>query len=244
MEKTVSFVILFGLPGSGKSTFSRVLAERCKEEGLLCAETSRDDYRHQEDGSYKFVPAREPAIQAAHLETLRQLSEEHIHDVIIVDDANLSEEQVVGTLLAINNDSNNVFLIDFVPLPHIVHMTRLAENGHEMPPERFVEMRRVYNETKEKVKQLNIHTYTIEIDREAMLGGRTDEQQMAAFEATATQIINDVKSGDSFNFELLGFRVERCGWVKRNLLNIYKQHVLGAIREKEEDEPATKKPKI
>ena len=243
MDKKVSFVILFGLPGSGKSTFAKVLAGRCKEEGLLCAETSRDSYRHQKDGSYKFVPVREPAIQAAHLETLRQLSEERFHDVIIVDDANLSEEQVVGTLLAISGDNNNVFLVDFVPLPHIVHMTRLTENGHEMPPERFVEMRRSYNETKQKVNELNIHTYTIQIDREAMLGGRTDEQQRIIFDVTAGNIVNDIKSGDSFNFELLGFRVERCSWVKRNLLDIYKQHVLGAIREKEEDEPASKKPK-
>lgn len=242
MDKTVTFVVLFGLPGSGKSTFAKMLAGRCKEEGLLCVETSRDGYRHQEDGSYKFVPAREPAIQAAHLETLHQLSEERFHDVVIVDDANLSEEQVIGTLLAISGDNNNVFLVDFVPLPHIVHTTRLAENGHEMPPERFVEMRRVYSETEKKVNELNIHTYTIKVDKEAMLERRTDEQQMAAFEATASRIINDIKSGDSFNFELLGFRVERCSWVKRNLLDIYKQHVLGAIREGE-DEPASKKQK-
>lgn len=242
MEKTVSFVVLFGLPGSGKSTFSRVLAGHCKEEGLLCTEISRDLFRLQEDGTYKFIMEREPAIQAAHLESLCQLSEERIHDVIIVDDANLNIDQILSTLLAINNNNNNVFLVDICPLPIEIHAERLKANGHAMPAERLIEMRRIYYQTKEKVNTLNIHMHTIKVANECFLDGTYNEQQASLFEQAIDSILKEVESKERFCFEFLGFHVEHLPWVKRTLLDKFKKHVQGVIQEKEE-EPATKKSK-
>lgn len=160
-EKPMCFVIMFGLPGSGKSTFCGRLQQKMNELFINCGSVSRDFFRYDEDGNYVFDVEREPAVQSAQLEMLYQLSMERNYDVVIIDDANISFDQIVAELLAIDHEKNSVELITFEPLPPYIQHDRTKKNGHKMPLERLIQMKTDFYETIRKLGCLNLRGITI-----------------------------------------------------------------------------------
>ena len=239
-NRKMGFVVLFGLPGCGKSMFASNLRSGLDAKGITSLAVGRDNLRIQEDGTYKYVPEREPLVQRTHLELLYQLSEKRSHDVVVVDDANLSVEQIVGTLLAIDHEMNNVVVVEFEPHPMDVHMWRLKQTGHDMPTTRFIEMERVYMETSAKLRKLDVRL--VRVPSPGVLASYEEFciRNNADMKVAIAEVMDLLRDNYRSGFGVLSYYTHICPWLRRELFNKYKVSVCGSIRE---DEPAPKKQK-
>lgn len=237
--KRMTFVICFGLPGCGKSTFTTKLQQFCNDKYINCGVVSRDTFRYREDGSYKFEPEREPLVQNAHLELLYQLSEERGYDVVIVDDANLQYEQIVSTLLAVDHDYNDVFIVEFEPFSPYQHMDRTKRNGHTMPLERIVMMKKSYLETSEKLSKLGITIFRVEAPGDIDAEKSFNLQAKESMEKTLFEICARINSAEEHRFMMFNHYVIEHSDFKRNIFDHYKRTVCQAMLYG----PATKKTK-
>lgn len=243
-RKKMTFVIFVGLPGCGKSYFSKVLRQLLKEAKLSCDVVGRDSFRYQ-DGVYRFVPEREPEVQKAHLESLYHLSEERATDVVIVDDANLAVEQIVGTLLAIEHEENNIIFVDFDPHYTDIHLRRLAETGHNMPRARFIQMELAYMDVSQKLWALDVQKVVVRSpckDRIEYDYAEFCEESDRNMREAANQVMDLIGSNFRSGFSVMSYFGHVCPWLKRELFSKYKGYVYGAIQE-EAAGPVPKKQK-
>lgn len=225
-RKKMSFVICLGLPGSGKSTFSTQLQQRLNEAKVSCTSVSRDAIRIQEDGSYLYDPEREPLVQDAHLELLYQLAEQRKFDVVIVDDANLRYSQVISTLLAIDNPENDVMIVNFEPFSPYRHLDRTRKNGHLMLLECLVYLIRSYNDTNQRIKDLDIKTFTVSVEEPKDLKESFDLKQKTCVTETVNKVLERILKGCQNRFTLLDYRILLYGELKRHLFEQYKESIV------------------
>lgn len=237
--KRMTFVICFGLPGCGKSTFTTRLQQWCNDKEINCGVVSRDIFRYREDGSYKFDPEREPMVQNAHLELLYQLSEERGYDIVIVDDANLKYEQIISTLIAIDHEYNDVFIVEFEPFSPFEHMDRTKRNGHIMPLERLVFMRKTYLETSEKIAKIPIDIFRVEVPSNNDTTKSFSLQCKESMEKTLFSVFARINSVKENRFMLLYQFVMTNNGLKRDIFERYKESVTKAMLY----EPDTKRKK-
>lgn len=243
-RKKMTFVIFVGLPGCGKSYFSLVLQQLLREAKLSCNVMGRDSFRYF-DGVYRFVPEREPEIQRVHLESLYHISEERATDVVIVDDANLAVEQIVGTLLAIEHEENNIIFVDFDPHYTDIHLRRLSETGHNMPRARFIDMELAYMDVSQKLWSLDVQKVVVRSpckDRVEYDYTEFCTESERYMQEAAGQVMELISSDFRSGFSVMSYFGHVCPWLKRELFSKYKNFVCGPIRG-EAAEPAPKKQK-
>jgi predicted kinase len=81
-------ILMRGLPGSGKSTIARILADSFKAEGAYVQIRSTDDFFVDEDGIYRFNPR---LLEDAHSSNIHLVEGDmkNNEDVIIVDNTHV-----------------------------------------------------------------------------------------------------------------------------------------------------------
>lgn len=245
-KRRMTFVIYLGLPGCGKSYFTGLLREAVNAAKLSSIVVGRDSFRVQ-DGVYRYVPEREPMLQKAHLEVLFQLSEKRTYDVVIVDDANLAIEQIVGTLLAIEHEDNNIVFVDFDPHYIDIHLRRLAETGHNMPRERLVNMEWAYMEAAQKLVEMGVQRVVVRSpakDTWELDYGEFCAESKRYMQEAIGEVMEMANAQYASSFSILSYFAHACPWLKREIFSKYKEMVCGAIKEeKEMEEPEPKKQK-
>lgn len=240
-DKPMCFVIMLGLPGSGKSTFCTRLQQRMNDAQINCGSVSRDFFRYDEDGNYVFDPEREPDVQNAQLEMLYQLSTERNYDVVIIDDANMKYEQIIAELLAIENQKNAVELVTFEALPPYIQLERTKKNGHLMPLERLVNMKTTFYETLDKLKHLSLTGVTIHAPYSCDIHEDYDALCNTNMETALDEIEKRIKQRNERPYCLFNYFCGVEPGFKRELFEQYKKKVCVPPNY---EAPAIKKPKV
>lgn len=129
------YIILFGLPGSGKTTFTRKLLGRYPESHVI----SRDQFRINSEGVYVFDPTTEDKVCKKFFTYLYYFSQANAdkEGIMIIDDANIQEIQLIQLLLAIDNINNELYFVVFDSHEIEVHERRMHENGHILDTPKF-----------------------------------------------------------------------------------------------------------
>lgn len=222
IDKQMTFVICFGLQGSGKTTFCTNLQQLLNQEKINCGTFSRDMLRYLDNGTYCYIEEREPLIQNAHLELLYQLSEERNYDVVIIDDANLKYEQVISTFLAIDHYSNDIILVNFEPFSVYRHMDRIHQNGHLMSMEKMIFMKKLYFETWDKIKDLPLRKIVVEAPKESF-DEDYDSHCMQNIKVALDKTLERIKDPRKVNFSMLGITHLFSSSIKREIFEKYKK---------------------
>lgn len=86
--------ILSGIPGSGKSTYAKKLAEDWENLGEPSSMFSADDFRHDEEGNYIFTKEGNAIAHACCLRSYLNHITNARRGVTIVDNTNISEYEI------------------------------------------------------------------------------------------------------------------------------------------------------
>ena len=146
------YIVLFGLQGSGKSTFTQKILAKAPGSAVV----SRDNFRIQEDGTYLFDPAKEDDVHRRYFSTLRGYATGQYtvqNGIVIVDDANLQELQILQLILTIDNPDNEIYFIIFEKHHPLIHTRRMIQNGHVIDGEKFDKFVKMYDETRKVIEQ-------------------------------------------------------------------------------------------
>lgn len=122
--------VMRGIPGSGKSTVARMIAESFKNQGDRASIHSTDDLC-MVDGEYQFDVELAPARHAQNLENFKDSLERGI-PCVIVDNTNVKTEQYIPYVSAAQVAGYRVV---FVELPHPPPLEAASRNAHGVPLE-------------------------------------------------------------------------------------------------------------
>ena len=146
------YIVLFGLPGSGKSTFTQKILAKVPGAAVV----SRDNFRIQEDGTYLFDPAKEDDVHRQYYTTLHGYATGEYtvpNGIVIIDDANLQELQILQLILAIDNPDNELYFVIFDKHHPLIHTRRMVGNGHIIDGEKFDKFEKLYDNTRKIIEQ-------------------------------------------------------------------------------------------
>lgn len=130
-------ICMRAIPGSGKSTFAKKLAEKYESEGKNVVILSADNYFYEiGGGEYKFdfrlLPKAHGACFRKFIESLRT----HEHDVVIIDNTNLSSMELSPYQLGANAYDYDFVIKQVEADPSIA----AARNVHGVPADRYAPM--------------------------------------------------------------------------------------------------------
>ncbi len=150
IRKTV--IINRAVPGSGKTTISRCIAQAVKTADLNAAIHSTDDYFLTSSGTYDFIPEKLGEYHQKNLDAFCADIKKGI-DVVINDNTNLSSWQSEPYIEAGRNAGYQIIVIEYEPrsLDEHVESQILTENrpdAHGVPKETIIKMISDYHEFK------------------------------------------------------------------------------------------------
>lgn len=230
--KKMSFIILFGIPGSGKSFFAGDLGRKLEKDGYKVEIMSRDDYRFH-DGKYLYRKENEAGIHCAFLNNLYGVSTRRDRDIVILDDANLEFDYIVAALLAIDNTYNDVFLVDFEPMVFEESFNNFTKVAGPIGKQKFRFFYDMYKRTKERLKQLHLETITIEapdkdlyeVDRQHYYEFRTGEEVEAFNKVNSFVHVYKKKF-----FSILNFSPCVSYGFKRTIFDAFKSYLINKLK--------------
>jgi tRNA uridine 5-carbamoylmethylation protein Kti12 len=129
--------ILRGLPGSGKSTFSKNLAREKGENNIsIC---SADDYFIGSDGVYRFSPQK---LKDAHLSCKEKFVDSLNNEVpfVVVDNTNTQKWEFENYMLIAKEYGYSVEIVNFFD-GGLTDKELAKRNTHGVPEEKIKQMR-------------------------------------------------------------------------------------------------------
>lgn len=129
-------VISRGIPGSGKSTFNRILKSVCKARGFSIAIHSTDDF-HMVDGKYVFQMDK---LAGFHRRNHQNFCGSMAHgiNIVVVDNTNLKAKEYKNYIESAVDAGYAVLAVRFEPDEVEKHFARQV---HGVPLDRLVIMR-------------------------------------------------------------------------------------------------------
>lgn len=127
--------ILFGMPGSGKSTYCRGVLATANDKYTVAVHNT-DSYLYEDDGSYSWTPAR---MRAAHKSNFKAFKESISKGVfhIIVDNTNLAPKEWTKY---VNMALIAGYSINLHKMPVITPKESFERNIHNVPMESLERM--------------------------------------------------------------------------------------------------------
>lgn len=125
-----------GIPGSGKSTFNRILSEVCAEAGYAISIHSTDDY-HMVNGKYVFQMDKLAWFHKRNYNAFSKSITDAV-DVVVVDNTNLKAKEYKDYVAIATNSGYPVVAVRFIPDDVEKHFARQA---HGVPLDRLVAMK-------------------------------------------------------------------------------------------------------
>lgn len=129
-------VISRGIPGSGKSTFNRILKSVCEARGFSIAIHSTDDF-HMVDGKYVFQMDKLAGFHRRNYQNFCN-SMSHGINLVVVDNTNLKAKEYKNYIESSVDAGYVVIAVRFEPDAVEKHFARQA---HGVPLDRLVAMR-------------------------------------------------------------------------------------------------------
>ena len=129
-------VISRGIPGSGKSTFNRMLKSVSEARGFNIAIHSTDDF-HMVDGKYVFQMDKLAWFHKRNYTAFSKSISDGV-DVVVVDNTNLKAKEYKNYVAVATNFGYPVVAVRFIPDEIEKHFARQA---HGVPFDRLVAMK-------------------------------------------------------------------------------------------------------
>lgn len=147
-------IINRGVPGSGKSTFTKVMKELSDKEGLLISIHSTDD-KHMVDGVYKWDMKKVGQYHKQNLNEFTKSLKDSVN-IVICDNTNIKMKDFNKYLTAAREHNYVVIAVTFAPDDLQKHFER---NTHSVPMETIELM----------AKRLSSNLVTDMFDREIII---------------------------------------------------------------------------
>lgn len=128
-------IINRGVPGSGKSTFTKTMTELANSEGLSISVHSTDD-KHMVDGVYKWDMK---LVGRYHKENFDEFNQSLLNDIdiVICDNTNIKHKDFNKYLSAAREQNYTVIAVTFAPDDVQKHFER---NTHNVPMDTIEQM--------------------------------------------------------------------------------------------------------
>ncbi len=128
-----TFVIVFGLPGVGKSYTARMIAQRLDKAYHLDSDRFAVDFVKDENIDFVNLPVKEQVrIREAKLQAkIDKISKKFLTNDVVILDAHLDLPKARAMYLAYSKENNLRYLIVEVYCPKDLARKRVFENRHE-----------------------------------------------------------------------------------------------------------------
>lgn len=129
-----AFFILRGLPGVGKTTFTNYVVDMARHDGLLTMVVSKDQIRERQKvlrgmDTWTFSQEDELIVEGEYLQQLGVATRSK-HDIVIVDNTNVSEDKLKGCLTHIENNLED----DMTAIIHVLQIGTPDSKSREGEP--------------------------------------------------------------------------------------------------------------